>query len=74
MITRLLMACGRHHFEGRRIPEAPECWRHFSVSGWPEVQKHVNKCEQKIIPELYGIILLKLHHEWHTTISIWLSY
>jgi len=27
------------------------------------VQKHVNKCEQRIIPELNGIILLKLRHE-----------
>jgi len=37
------------------------------------VQKHVNKCEQRVIPELNGIILLKLHHEWHTTISVWAS-
>jgi len=28
------------------------------------VQKHVNKGEQRIIPDLNGIILLKLHHEW----------
>ena len=35
------------------------------------VQKHVNKCEQIIIPELNGIILLKLRHEWYTTISVW---
>jgi len=27
------------------------------------VQKHVNKCGQRIIPELNGIILLKLRHE-----------
>ena len=36
-------------------------------SGEP-VQKHVNKCEQRIIPELNGIILLELRHEWHTTV------
>jgi len=34
-------------------------------------KKHVNKCEQRIIPELNGIILLKLRHEWYTTISVW---
>jgi len=27
------------------------------------LQKHVNKCELRIIPELNDIILLKLHHE-----------
>ena len=35
------------------------------------VQKHVNKCEQRIILEHKTIILLKLRHEWHTTISFW---
>ena len=35
------------------------------------VQKHVNKCEQRIIPELNDIILLKLCHEWYTTILVW---
>ena len=29
------------------------------------IQKHVNKCEQRIIPEHNAIILLKLRHEWH---------
>ena len=52
------------HFDARQRPEAPECWRHLSVSGWPEVcrariKKHVNKCrEQRIIPELNGIIFI----------------
>ena len=32
------------------------------------IQKHVNKCELRIIPELNAIILLKLSHKWHTTI------
>jgi len=31
------------------------------------IQKHVSKCEQILIPQLNGIILLKLRHEWHTT-------
>jgi len=69
------MACGCRHFEARQRPEAPECWFNFSVSGWPEVcralQKHVNKCDQIIIPELNIIILLKLRHEIFTTISVW---
>ena len=34
------------------------------------LQKHVNKCEQRIIPELNGIILLKLCVELYTTISV----
>ena len=33
------------------------------------VQNRVNKCELRIIPEHNAIILLKLRHEWHTTIS-----
>jgi len=43
-------------FEARRWPEAPEFWSYFSVSVEP-IQKHVNKCEQRIIPELIGIIV-----------------
>ena len=35
------------------------------------IEKHVNKCKQRIIPEHNAIILLKLYHEWHTTISVW---
>jgi len=69
------MVCGCRHFEARQGPEAPECWRHLSVSvdqkSVEPVQKHVNKCEQRIIPELNDIILLKLDHEWYTTISVW---
>jgi hypothetical protein len=56
-INQLLMACGHRHFEARQRLEAPE---YKSVE---PIQKHVNKCEQRIIPELNGIILLKLHHE-----------
>jgi len=70
------MACRRRHFEARQRREAPECWRHFSVSGWPEVCRARTKaCKQvwvqRIIPEQNGIISLKLHHEWHTTVSVW---
>jgi len=35
-----------------------------------QVQKHVNKCEQRIIPEHNATGLLKLRHEWYTTISV----
>ena len=31
------------------------------------IQKHVNKCEQRIIPEYNAVILVK----WHITISVW---
>jgi len=70
------MACGRRHFEARQRPEAPGCWRHFSVSRWPEVcRARTEACKQVWAknqePELNGIILLKLHHEWYTIISVW---
>ena len=35
------------------------------------VQKHVNKCDQRIIPEHNATTLLKLRHELHTTITVW---
>jgi len=69
------MACRHHHFEARQKPETPERWHQLCVSGWPEVckhvQKHVSKYEPKIIPVQNVIILLELHHEWHTPISFW---
>jgi len=68
LINRLLVACGRRHFETRQRPRSPECWRQLSVSGWPEVWR---AREQRIIPELNSIIYLKLRHEWYTTISVW---
>ena len=71
LINWLLMACGHHHFEARQRLEAPECRHHLNTAIWPKsvepVQKHVNKCEQRIIPEQNAIILLK----WHTSISVW---
>ena len=58
--------------EVRQRPEALECWRHLSISGWHEVCRACTKaCKQKIILELNDPILLQLRHEWHTTISVW---
>ena len=63
-------------FCGWGVEASDEVW----TGGWfsttfllsvEPVQKHVNKCEQRIIPEHNAIILLKLCHEWHTTISVW---
>ena len=46
-INQLLMACGHRPFEARQWQEAPECWRHFSVSGWPQVcRAHTTACKQ----------------------------
>ena len=68
LINRLLIACGRRHFEA-----IDRDWKLLNADVTPmhpvdlkpvePVQKHVNKCEQRIIPELNGIILLKLCHE-----------
>jgi len=55
------------HMPGERITGSKI---DFDLSAYRRVYT-VNKCEQRIIPELNGIILLKLHHEWHTTISVW---
>jgi len=73
LINRLLTAYGRRDFKARQIPEANNVTSAYSVDlkSVEPVQKHENKCEQRIIPDLNDIILLKLRHEWHTTISIW---
>ena len=39
---------------------------HVDLKSVDPVQKHVNKCEQRIIPELNDSILVKLRHEWYT--------
>ena len=39
------------------------CMQQFDRKSVELVQKHVNKCEQRIIPEKNAIILLKLRHE-----------
>jgi len=56
----------------RKLLNADVTWAYpVYLKSVEPVQKHVNKREQRIIPELNGIILLKLRHEWYTTISIW---
>ena len=70
LINRLLMACGRRHFEARQRPEAPECWRHFSVSGWPEVcRAHTKACKQ-VWAKNYS------RTKWHYLVKItsWMTY
>ena len=42
----------------------------FDQKSVEPVQKHVNKCEQRIIPEHNAFNLLKLCHEWHNHISL----
>ena len=53
----------------RKLMNADVTWAY--LVDLKSVRKHVNKCEQRIIPELNGIIMLKLRYEWHTTISVW---
>ena len=54
----------------RKLLNACVTWtQQFDRKPVEPVQSHVNKCEQRIIPEQNAIILLKLRHEWHTTIS-----
>jgi len=51
----------------RKVLNANVTWtQQFDQKSVEPVQKHVNKCEQRIIPEQNAIILLKLHHEIHT--------
>ena len=56
----------------RKLVNADITWTHpVDLKSVEPVKKHVNKCEQRIIPELNGIIVLKLRHEWRTTVSVW---
>jgi len=72
LINWLLMACGHCHFEARQHLKADITSVYpVDLKSVEPIQKHVNKCEQRIIPELNWIILLKLCHEWYTTISVW---
>ena len=59
LINRLLTAYGRRDFKARQIPEANNVTSAYSVDlkSVEPVQKHENKCEQRIIPDLNGIIL-----------------
>ena len=62
----------RRHFEVRQRPEADVTWAYpVDLKSVEPVQKPTNKCKQRINPELNDIIVLKLRHEWHTTISFW---
>ena len=48
----------------RKLLNADVTWTHqFDPKSVEPVQKYVNKCEQRIIPEHNAIILLKLRHE-----------
>jgi len=47
LINRLLMACGRCHFEARQRLEAPEFWHHLNTAVWLEVWRaHTKACKQ----------------------------
>jgi len=70
LINRLLMACGCHHFEARQRQEVPECWRHFSISSWPEVcRAHTIACKQ-VSAKNYS------RTKWHYLVKItsWMTY
>jgi len=52
----------------RKLLNAYVTWtQQFDRKYVEPVQKHVNKCQQRIIPEQNAIILLMLRHEWHIT-------
>ena len=56
----------------RKLLNADVTWAYpVELKSVEPIHKHVNKCEQRIIPELNSIIYLKLRHEWYTTISVW---
>ena len=67
LINRLLMACGCCHFEvdrDRKLLNADVTSTHpADLKSVEALQKHVNKCEQRIIPEHNATALLKLCHE-----------
>ena len=55
LINRLLMACKRRHFEAGHRPELLNddvtLTQQFDRKSVQPVQKHVNKREQRVIPE-----------------------
>ena len=52
----------------RKLPNADVTSAYpVDVNSVEPLPKHVNQCEQIIIPELNDIILLKLRHERQTT-------
>ena len=48
----------------RKLLNADVTWEYpFDLKSVELIQKHINKCEQRIIQELNGVILLKLRNE-----------
>ena len=70
LINQLLMACGHRHFEARQRPEAPECWRHFSVSGWPEVCRARTKACKQVWENNYS----RPKQHYLVNITSWMTY
>ena len=64
LIIRLLMARGRRHFE------APECWRLFSVSGWPEVCRASTKACKQVWAKNYS----RTERHYLVKITSWMIY
>jgi len=60
----------RRHFEARQRPKAPEYWRHFSVSGWPEVYRARTKACKQVWAKNYS------RTKWHYLVKItsWMTY
>ena len=57
------MACVRRHFQVQKLLNADVASTHpVDLKSVEPVQKHVNKCEQRIIPEQNATALLKLRH------------
>jgi len=70
LINRLLMVYGCCHFQARQIPEAPECWHHFSISGWPEVYRVRTKAYKQVWAKNYS------RTKWHYLVKCtsWMTY
>jgi len=64
------MACGSRHFEARQRPEAPECWRHFSVSEWPEGCIACIKAFLKVWAKNYS----RTERQYLVNITSWMIY
>jgi len=75
LINRLLMAYGvailNLDRDLKHLNDDVIWTQQFDRKSVEPIQKHVNKSEQRTIPEQNAIILLKLCHEWHTTKSFW---
>ena len=58
------------HFETRQRPEAPECWRHFSVSGWPEICRARTKACKQVWTKNYS----RTKWDYLVKIASWMTY